>query len=97
MALTPEEILRTCRRWAVVGVSARPERDSHRVATFLRERGYEVFLPVGEDSTQATGDAAQKIQSGTQQLTEDAERLKAVTGKVQKFRMREIQLGDSEQ
>ena len=43
MALTPEEILRTCRRWAVVGVSAKPERDSHRVANFLKERGYEVY------------------------------------------------------
>ena len=42
MPLTPEEILRTCRRWAVIGVSAKPERDSHRVAMFLRERGYEI-------------------------------------------------------
>lgn len=45
MSLTTEEILRTCRRWAVVGVSAKPDRDSHRVATFLKERGYEV-VPV---------------------------------------------------
>ena len=43
MPLTPEETLRTCRRWAVIGVSAKPERDSHRVAMFLRERGYEIY------------------------------------------------------
>jgi predicted CoA-binding protein len=40
---TTEEILRTCRFWAVVGVSAKPERDSHRVATFLKDRGYRIF------------------------------------------------------
>jgi predicted CoA-binding protein len=41
--MTIEEILRTCRRWAVVGISAKPERDSHHVATFLRERGYTIY------------------------------------------------------
>jgi len=43
MSLTAEEILRTCRSWAVVGVSAKPERDSHHVAKFLMERGYRVY------------------------------------------------------
>jgi predicted CoA-binding protein len=43
MPMTPEEILRTCRSWAVVGVSAKPERDSYHVAKFLKERGYRVY------------------------------------------------------
>ena len=43
MSMNPEQILRDCKRWAVVGVSAKPERDSYRVATFLKERGYEVY------------------------------------------------------
>jgi predicted CoA-binding protein len=43
MSLTVEEILQTCRSWAVVGVSAKPERDSHRVAKFLKDRGYRVY------------------------------------------------------
>jgi uncharacterized protein len=30
------------RRWAVVGCSPDPARDSHRIAAMLRDRGYEV-------------------------------------------------------
>ena len=39
------DILRSVRRIAVVGASARPERPSFHVARFLEERGYEV-IPV---------------------------------------------------
>lgn len=39
------EILRRFRRVAVVGISARPERDSHRVARYLLGVGYDV-VPV---------------------------------------------------
>lgn len=38
----PLEILRTCRTWAVVGASANPARDSHRIAALLERRGYDV-------------------------------------------------------
>ena len=39
------EILERYRTWAIVGISGRPDRDSHRVASFLRERGYRI-VPV---------------------------------------------------
>jgi uncharacterized protein len=39
------ELLRSARTIAVVGVSARPERDSHAVAAYLVEHGYRV-IPV---------------------------------------------------
>lgn len=39
---TIEHILRTFRRIAVVGISARPERDSHHVASYLRQAGYDI-------------------------------------------------------
>jgi predicted CoA-binding protein len=38
-------LLQSARRIAVVGLSPRPERDSHRVASYLQERGYEI-VPV---------------------------------------------------
>lgn len=38
-------ILTSFRTWAVVGLSDRPERDSFRIATFLRDRGYRI-VPV---------------------------------------------------
>ncbi len=39
------EILKSFRTFAVVGLSPRPDRDSHIVARFLLERGYRV-IPV---------------------------------------------------
>ena len=39
------ELLERVRRIAVVGLSPKPYRDSHRVARYLLERGYEV-IPV---------------------------------------------------
>jgi hypothetical protein len=38
-------LLRKVRRIAVVGLSPKPQRDSHRVARYLLERGYEI-VPV---------------------------------------------------
>ncbi len=40
--MTPLEVLRRYRSWAVVGLSDRPERPSHSVARFLLERGYDI-------------------------------------------------------
>jgi hypothetical protein len=39
------EILQAARRIAVVGLSPKPERDSHRVARYMQARGYEI-VPV---------------------------------------------------
>ena len=39
------ELLTRARRVAVVGLSPKPERDSHRIAQYLQARGYEV-VPV---------------------------------------------------
>lgn len=39
------ELLETTRRIAVVGLSPKPDRDSHRVAAYLQQHGYEV-VPV---------------------------------------------------
>jgi hypothetical protein len=36
-------LLERARRIAVVGLSPKPWRDSHRVARYLQERGYEIF------------------------------------------------------
>jgi predicted CoA-binding protein len=42
---TIQEILRASRTVAVVGLSPKPERDSHRVGRYLLENGYDV-IPV---------------------------------------------------
>jgi predicted CoA-binding protein len=47
-------ILREYRRVAVVGISDRPERDSHRVAAYLQRAGYTI-IPVNPNVTQVLG------------------------------------------
>ena len=47
-------ILRDFRRVAVVGISDRPERDSHRVAAYLQRVGYTI-IPVNPNVTQVLG------------------------------------------
>jgi predicted CoA-binding protein len=47
-------ILRDYRRIAVVGISDRPDRDSHRVAAYLAQAGY-VIIPVNPNVTQVLG------------------------------------------
>lgn len=42
---TAGQVLRSFRRIAVVGISPRPERDSHEVARYLKAHGYEI-VPV---------------------------------------------------
>lgn len=48
------QLLQTARRIAVVGCSPKPERDSHDVAKYLIEVGYEVF-PVNPGHTEILG------------------------------------------
>jgi len=40
-----EALLRSVKRIAVVGLSPKPDRDSHRVAAYLQKQGYDV-IPV---------------------------------------------------
>ena len=47
-------ILREFRRVAVVGISDRPERDSHRVAAYLQRVGYTI-VPVNPNVTTVFG------------------------------------------
>ena len=44
-------LMESVRRIAVVGLSPKPHRDSHRVARYLQDRGYEVVpvYPRGEE------------------------------------------------
>ena len=53
----PREILASTRTWAVVGISASPARDSYRVASLLRARGYRV-VPVNPHLTEWRGEPA---------------------------------------
>jgi uncharacterized protein len=48
------QILETYKRIAVVGCSPKPSRDSHRVARYLLEKGYEV-IPVNPGQKEILG------------------------------------------
>jgi predicted CoA-binding protein len=49
------DALRSARTIAVVGLSDRPERDSHRVARYLQQHGYRV-VPVNPTLTSVLGE-----------------------------------------
>jgi len=49
-----EEILRDCRKIAVVGLSPKESRDSNRVARYLMEQGYEI-VPVNPGQREILG------------------------------------------
>ncbi len=51
---TPEQILRESKTIAVVGLSPRPERDSHSVAQYLQEQGYRI-IPVNPNLEEVLG------------------------------------------
>lgn len=54
MQETAARILRELRRVAVVGISDRPERDSHRVAAYLQRVGYTI-VPVNPNVREVLG------------------------------------------
>jgi len=49
------EIVKTARTIAVVGISAKPERDSHRVAAYLQRAGYRI-VPVNPGLDEVLGE-----------------------------------------
>jgi predicted CoA-binding protein len=51
------EILNTAKVVAVVGLSDKADRDSHRVAAYLQQRGYRI-IPVNPALTQVLGEKA---------------------------------------
>ena len=52
-----EEILSTYKTVAVVGLSSNPERPSHRVARYLKGKGYRI-IPVNPRETEVLGEKA---------------------------------------
>jgi len=50
-----EEILKSSRVVAVVGLSPNPDRPSHRVASYLKEHGYRI-IPVNPQETKILGE-----------------------------------------
>ncbi len=48
------EILSSCRSIAIVGISPKPERDSHKVAAYLLGEGYEI-VPVNPGQREILG------------------------------------------
>jgi uncharacterized protein len=53
----PRDILASTHTWAVVGLSANPARDSYRIASLLRARGYRV-VPVNPNLLEWRGEPA---------------------------------------
>jgi uncharacterized protein len=49
------EILRSAKTVAVVGISEKPDRDSHRVAKYLKEHGYQI-IPVNPKCQEVLGE-----------------------------------------
>jgi uncharacterized protein len=50
-----DEILKTCRTVAIVGLSSNPERASHHVGSYLKEQGYQV-IPVNPSEKSILGE-----------------------------------------
>lgn len=48
-------ILQDCRTIAIVGLSPKPERDSHHVAQYLQQQGYRI-VPVNPMATEILGE-----------------------------------------
>jgi hypothetical protein len=54
-----KELLKEARTIAVVGLSDKPERDSHRVAKYLQEHGYKI-IPVNPKFDEVLGEKSYK-------------------------------------
>jgi predicted CoA-binding protein len=54
-AMTPQEILKQYRTFAVVGLSPKPERPSNDVASFLKQKGYRI-VPVNPGHREILGE-----------------------------------------
>ena len=57
---TPDEIREILERYrvvAVIGLSIKPERDSHRVASYLKDAGYEI-IPIHPAQDEILGERA---------------------------------------
>jgi uncharacterized protein len=52
-------ILQNNKTVAVIGMSANPEKDAHRIPRYLKERGYHV-IPVNPTATEILGEKAYK-------------------------------------
>ena len=52
---TEEKILKAYRKVAVVGLSPKPDRPSHRVASYLKEQGYRI-IPVNTYAEEILGE-----------------------------------------
>ena len=52
---TEHDLLRSYHTIAVVGLSPNPERDSHRVAKYMKEHGYKI-IPVNPTATEILGE-----------------------------------------
>ena len=50
-----KEILKTSKIIAVVGLSDKPDRDSYRVAQYLKDHGY-IIIPVNPAKTEILGE-----------------------------------------
>ena len=53
--MTPQQILKNYRTFAVVGISPKPDRPSHGVAAFLKEHGYRI-VPVNPGHEEILGE-----------------------------------------
>jgi predicted CoA-binding protein len=54
--MTPAQILASFHTWAVVGLSDKPHRPSHSVASLLQQRGYRI-VPVNPRLTSVLGES----------------------------------------
>jgi len=54
-----KEILCTCKKIAVVGLSREPEKDSHRVAAYMKKHGYRI-IPVNPTVDEVLGEKSYK-------------------------------------
>jgi uncharacterized protein len=52
---TEEDILKTCKTIAIVGLSSNPERASHHVGSYLKEQGY-CIIPVNPGEKEILGE-----------------------------------------